>query len=69
MQPVRFFMVIGSSWSRATPLHHPNAWVRLAVSGNDCTGCAFASSVVCGHPRRGTRVVVLRAVGYWLGWP
>lgn len=26
------------------------------------------SLVVSGRPRRGARVVVLRAVSYWLGW-
>ena len=60
---LRFFMVMSNS-----NFHHRNAWGRpslLAIAPE------AQSSFTCRvrAPRGGARVVMLWAVGYWLGWP
>ena len=64
MQPVRFFMVMSNSC-----FHYK----RMGQAGGLSKGLhrkrihRFTCRVRA--PLRGARVVVLRAVGYWLGWP
>ena len=68
MQPVRFFMVM-MSWSEhllSLPKRMGQAdglSKRLHRKRIHRFTCRVRA------PRRGARVVVLRAVGYWLGWP
>ena len=66
MQPVRFFMA--KKKKKKKKKIKKKRMLRLTVP--EAIAPEAHSSFTCRvrAPRRGARVVVLRAVGYWLGW-
>lgn len=65
MQPV--FMAFGSSWSWSSAI--PTFTTKRVGEVDRLWRQRMHRFTYCVRaPRRGTRVLMLRAVGYWLGW-